>query len=44
MPGKLSRMSRAHMLYDNKPLESVPVIPVTWEKEWKPEEVFRCKG
>ena len=43
MPGKLSRMSRAHMLYDNKPLESV-VIPVTWEKEWKPEEVFRCKG
>ena len=32
------------MLYDNKPLESVPVIPVRWEKEWKPEEVLRMSG
>ena len=33
-------MSRAHMLYDNKPLESIPVTPVRWEKRWEPEQVF----
>ncbi|XP_068683205.1 arpin-like [Montipora foliosa] len=33
-------MSRAHMLYDNKPLESIPVTPVRWEKHWEPGQVF----
>ncbi|XP_020623563.1 arpin-like [Orbicella faveolata] len=36
-------MSRAHMLYDNKPLESIPVTPVRWEKRWEPEELFRSQ-
>ncbi|KAL9953908.1 hypothetical protein ACROYT_G041381 [Oculina patagonica] len=36
-------MSRAHMLYDNKPLESVPVTPVRWEKRWEPEQLFRLQ-
>ena len=28
------------MLYDNKPLESIPVCPLRWEKRWDPEQVF----
>lgn len=40
---KAIKMSRAHMLYDNKPLESVPVTPVRWEKRWEPEQVFRLQ-
>ena len=36
-------MSRAHMLYDNKPLESIPVTPVRWEKRWEPEMHFRSQ-
>lgn len=35
------RMTRAHMLYDNRPLESIPVTPIRWEKRWEPEELFR---
>ncbi|KAK3730345.1 hypothetical protein QZH41_014835 [Actinostola sp. cb2023] len=34
-------MSRAHMLYDNKPLESVSVTAVQWEMPWNCEQVFR---
>ena len=34
-------MSRSHMLYDNKPLQSIPVSPVRWEKGWEPDKVFR---
>ena len=37
------KMSRAHMLYDNKPLESIPVTPVRWEKRWEPEMLFRSQ-
>ena len=36
-------MSRAHMLYDNKPLESIPVTPVRWERRWEPDELFRSQ-
>lgn len=32
------------MLYDNKPLESIPVSPVRWEKRWEPEQVFRLQS
>lgn len=35
------KMTRAHMLYDNRPLESIPVTPIRWEKRWEPEELFR---
>lgn len=34
-------MSRSHMLYDNKPLESVPVTAVQWETPWSAENVFK---
>ncbi|KXJ17500.1 Arpin [Exaiptasia diaphana] len=34
-------MSRSHMLYDNKPLESIPVTPVQWETPWNAENIFR---
>ena len=37
------KMSRAHMLYDNKPLDSVPVSPLRWEKRWEPEQIFRLQ-
>lgn len=31
------------MLYDNKPLESIPVTPVRWERRWEPDELFRSQ-
>lgn len=31
------------MLYDNKPLESIPVTPVLWEKRWEPDQLFRSQ-
>lgn len=37
------KMSRVHLLYDNKPLDSVPVSPVRWEKGWEPEQIFRLQ-
>ena len=35
------KMSRAHMLYDNKPLESVAVTVRKWKSKWNPDEIFR---
>ena len=29
------------MLYDNKPLESIPVTAVQWESAWNPQQVFK---
>ncbi|XP_031554087.1 arpin-like [Actinia tenebrosa] len=34
-------MSRAHMLYDNKPLEAIPVTAIQRESAWNPQQVFK---
>ena len=34
-------MSRAHMLYDNKALSTLPVKVTNWKEKWIADEVFK---
>ncbi|XP_065067656.1 arpin-like [Rhopilema esculentum] len=39
-------MSRAHMLYDDKALQSIPVKVTTWDDPngWQPEQIFKLSS
>eukprot|EP00794_Sanderia_malayensis_P019906 gene19906-21851_t len=37
-------MSRAHMLHEDKKLQSIPVKVTTWNGSWDPEKIFHIKS